>query len=99
MEGLIKTETVSIVMDEWKLVHNSTRNDPTPEFELFDWNKDPLDQQNLADKHPDVVKRLAAELAQWKTNAVAAKLKANSDLEKSLSSQDLQRLRSLGYLK
>jgi hypothetical protein len=86
-------------LDQWKLVHNTVRDNPTPEFELFDWAKDSLDQKDLAAVHPDVVKRLAAELAQWKTNAVAAKLKSDSDLAKSLSSQDLQRLRALGYLK
>jgi arylsulfatase A-like enzyme len=99
MFGLLKTESVSIVMDQWKLVHNTVRDNPTPEFELFDWSKDSLDQHDLAAAHPDVVKRLAAELVVWKTNALIAKLKSNSDLEKSLSSQDLQRLRALGYLK
>lgn len=100
MEGMPqKTETVSIVMDQWKLVHNSIRIDPTPEFELFDWTKDPLDQHNLAETNPAVVKRLVAQLAEWKIAALAAKLPSDSALEKNLSSQDLQRLRSLGYIK
>ncbi len=99
MLGLLKTESVSIVLDQWKLVHNTVRDNPTPEFELFDWSKDSLDQRDLAAAQPDVVKRLAAELTRWKTNALAAKLKSNSDLEKSLSSSDVQRLRALGYLK
>ncbi|MBI3413700.1 MAG: sulfatase [Verrucomicrobia bacterium] len=100
MEGMPRrTESVSIVMDQWKLVHNTVRDSPTAEFELFDWAKDSLDQHNLAAAHPEVVKRLAGELAVWKTNALAAKLTSNSELEKSLSSSDVQRLRALGYLK
>ena len=86
-------------MDQWKLVHNTVRKDPTPEFELFDWTKDSLDQHNLVEAHPEVVKRLAAELAAWKEQALAAKLPPDSNLEKSMSRQDLQRLRSLGYIK
>ncbi|MCI0537902.1 MAG: hypothetical protein L0Z50_22025 [Verrucomicrobiales bacterium] len=86
-------------MDQWKLVHNTVRDHPTPEFELFDWTRDSFDQHNLADANPDVVRRLAAELAQWKTNALMGKLEADSALASKLSSKDLQRLRALGYLK
>ena len=99
MAGMTKTKSVSIVMDQWKLVHNTVRDNPTPEFELFEWAKDSSDQHDLAAAHSDVVQRLAGELALWKTNALAARLKSDSDLEKSLSSQDIQRLRALGYLK
>ena len=54
---------------------------------------------DLAGGNPEVVKRLVAQLAEWKLAAVAAKLPSDSNLEKTLSNQDLQRLRSLGYIK
>ena len=94
-----KTETYSVVMDQWKLLHHVKRKDQKPEFELFDWTKDSLDQHNITDQHPEVVKRLSEQIASWKAEALAARLPPDTDLEKSLSPQDLQRLRSIGYIK
>ena len=94
-----RTESYSIVVDQWKMIHNSPKKEQTPEFELFNWTTDALDQHNLADANPDVVKRLAGQLAEWKTAALAAKLPPDSALEKTMSSQELQRLRALGYIK
>ncbi len=54
---------------------------------------------NLVDEHPEVVERLAGELKAWKEKAAAARLTPDSELEKKLDSEDLKRLRSLGYLK
>lgn len=94
-----KTESYAIVVDQWKLIHNVVRTPAQPEFELFEWAKDPLDQQNVAAQHADVVKRLSEQLAEWKTMALAAKLPADDTLTKGMSDQEIQRLRSLGYLK
>ncbi len=99
VEGMVTNETVAIIVDQWKLVHNSPRDEGMPEFELYDWMRDPFDQKNLAAANPDTVKRMSAQLNEWKGVALAAKLKNDSELEKSLSSQDIQRLRALGYLK
>jgi len=54
---------------------------------------------NLADKHPEIVERLAEELKAWKEKAAAARLTPDSELEKKLNSEDLKRLRSLGYIR
>ena len=43
----------------WKLIQNVVRPPEKPEFELFDFYKDPLDQKDVAAAHPDVVARLA----------------------------------------
>ncbi len=89
----------AIILDGWKLVHNSQPIEGQPEYELYDHHKDPLDQVNLAEKHPEIVQRLTEELKAWKEKVTAARLASSSDLERNLSSKELERLRSLGYIK
>ena len=43
--------------------------------------------------------RLSKSLAGWKQMAQAAKLKPDSEATKNLSPEQLQRLRSLGYVR
>ena len=90
------TESYAIVYDGWKLIHNTRRSDGVPEFELFDHKKDPLNRQNVADQHPDVVKRLTPKLEERRHLAVAAALPANSATK--MSPEEMQRLRGLGYI-
>ena len=88
------------IMDgNWKLIHNVVRPPDKPEFELFDFYQDPLDQRNVAAEHPDVVDRLAKMLDGWHQMAAAAKLKPDSELTKGMSREQLEQLRSLGYVK
>lgn len=94
-----KLEAYAISDGEWKLVHNMVRPPDRPEFELFEFQRDPLDQRDLASQHPEVVQRLAAALDGWHTTAVAARLEADADKANALSAEDLQRLRSLGYIR
>ena len=89
----------AIILDGWKLNYYTQPIEGHPEYELYDHRKDPLDKVNLADKHPEIVKRLAEELKAWKEMATAASLTPDSELEKKLSSQELEHLRSLGYIK
>jgi len=84
------------VYDGWKLIRNSKRSDGVPEFELFDHKKDPLNRQNVADQHPDVVKRLAVKLEERRQAAIAAALPAN--VTTRMSPEEMQRLRGLGYI-
>jgi arylsulfatase A-like enzyme len=92
-------ESTAIVDGQWKLIHNTVRPPDRPEFELFDAVRDPLDQANVADKHPDVVKRLAKTLEGFKAMAAAARLKPDSETTGNMTPEQLQRLRSLGYIK
>jgi len=92
-------EAYAIVEGGWKLVHNQVRAPDRPEFELFDVVRDPLDQVNVADKHPDVVQRLARMLSGWHATAVAARLKPDSESSGTMTPEELQRLRSLGYVR
>ncbi|HVF59638.1 MAG TPA: sulfatase [Thermoanaerobaculia bacterium] len=93
------SESYAIVDAEWKLIHNVLRPPGAPEFELYDFYEDPLDQKNVAAAHPQVVERLAKALAGWRRQAQAARLKPDSELAKGLSKEQMEQLRSLGYLK
>ena len=92
-------DSYAIILDGWKLVHFPEPVEEHPEYELYDHRKDLLDKVNLADKQPEIVQRLAEELKAWKEKAAAARLTPDSELEKKLDSEDLKRLRSLGYLR
>lgn len=92
-------EFYAIVDGDWKLIHNVVRPPEKSEYELFEFYKDPLDQKDLAAQHPDVVERLAKQLDEWSRMAKAARLKPDSEEAKSLSAEQLERLRSLGYVK
>ncbi len=89
----------AIILDGWKLNYYIQPIEGHPEYELYDHRKDPLDQVNLADKHPEIVERLAEELKAWKEKAAAARLTPDSELEKKLTAEQLQHLRSLGYIR
>jgi arylsulfatase A-like enzyme len=92
-------ESYAIMDGGWKLIHNVVRPPDKPEFELFDFYQDPLDQKNVAAEHPDVVERLAKMLDGWHQMAQAARLKPDSELAKGMSREQLEQLRSLGYVK
>lgn len=95
----LDTESFAIVDSGWKLIHNTARPDGAPEFELYDFIKDPLNKSDVAAQHPDIVARLSKALDGWHQMAVAARLKPDSETTKSLTPAQLQRLRSLGYVR
>jgi arylsulfatase A-like enzyme len=95
----LQTECYAIVDGSWKLIHNVARPPEQPEFELFDFYKDPLDQTNVAAEHPDVVDRLGKALDAWHRMALEAKLKPDSEETKGMTAEQLERLRSLGYVR
>lgn len=89
--------SVAILVDDWKLVHHIERPDDRPEYQLFKPSQDPLDATDLAADHPEVVTRLAAQLAGWREQALAQRLD-DENLAQSMSAEELERLRSLGYV-
>jgi arylsulfatase A-like enzyme len=93
-----ETESYGIVLDGWKLIHNANRVGDMPEYELFQRAEDPLDSKNVAAEHPDIVERLKGELEAWHKMVAAAQLPETVS-EENLSPQELERLRSLGYIK
>ena len=93
------TASTAIVSGGWKLIQNTKRPEGRTEFELYDHARDPLDKSDVAAVHPDVVAALAKKLEAWRTMAAAARLKPDAETAKSLSKGELDRLRSLGYIK
>jgi arylsulfatase A-like enzyme len=93
------TEAYGIIDGPWKLVHNKVYPPGRPEFELYEFPKDRLDSRNVASAHPEVVQRLAKLLGGWHAMATAARLKPDAETGKALSAEELQRLRSLGYVR
>jgi hypothetical protein len=92
------TASVAIIDGGYKLIHNLERAEGSPEYELFDHRKDPLDLHDVSAEHPDVVKRLIRELEAWKRTVETARLKPDTDADKALSKEELARLRALGYI-
>jgi arylsulfatase A-like enzyme len=92
-------QAYAIIDGPWKLIHNVVRPPEKPEFELYEFYQDQLDEKDLAGAHPDQVQRLAKELAGWRRWAEAARLKPDSEATKGMTAEQLEQLRSLGYIK
>jgi arylsulfatase A-like enzyme len=84
--------------EEWKLVHNVHRRPGMEEFELYNMQSDPLNLNNVAGDHPQIVQELAAEIARWRDNAEAAALPSDDEASEHLDAGELERLRNLGYI-
>jgi arylsulfatase A-like enzyme len=93
------TESMSVLTGGWKLIHNVARPPGRPEYELYDHRRDRLDRLDLAAGHGDVVHRLARLLAEWRSKVESQRLPADAAAARSLSSAELERLRSLGYIR
>jgi arylsulfatase A-like enzyme len=93
-----ETASVAIVDGAYKLVHHLERAAGTPEYQLFEHGKDPLDLRDVAAEHPEVVARLVRDLDAWRKTAEAARLRPDSEAEKGMSKEELERLRALGYI-
>jgi arylsulfatase A-like enzyme len=88
----------SMLTDEWKLVRKMTIEGETVTHELYDPASDPLDQNDVAAEHPEVVDRMVAQLDSWLAWAEENKLVSDADAAAGMSSEELERLRSLGYV-
>ena len=93
------TESYAVIDEDWLLIHNRVREDDTPEFELYDVADDPLNLTNLADAQTEVVERLAREIDRWHRIAEQALLPDDAEAAAGLSQEQLERLRSLGYIR
>lgn len=93
------SESYAVVEGRWKLIHHVVRVPGQPEFELFDFLADPLDQKDVAAQNGEVVARLARVLDAWRRSARSARLKSDDALAQELSPEQLETLRSLGYVK
>ena len=94
-----QVDSLAIVTDGWKLIHNVKKPDDFPEYELFDHHNDPLNLQDVAQENPEVVERLSRQLDEWHEQALAARLPSDEEATGSMSVEELERLRSLGYIR
>jgi arylsulfatase A-like enzyme len=97
--GTRMVDAIGIVDEGWKLIRNVDRPEDVPEFELYDHRNDLLDLKNLASKHPEIVETLSERLEGWQKWALENELPRNQEAEAEMTSEELQRLRSLGYVK
>lgn len=88
----------SLIDGDWKLVRIEPEDGSEVVLELFDRTTDPYDQNDVSDAHPEVVERLDEALAAWRQRAEAARLASDEELAEGLSAEELERLRSLGYV-
>ena len=93
------TESYAVIDDDWLLIHNRARDDDTLEFELYDVSTDPLNLTNVAEGQTEVVERLAREIDRWHRIAEQARLPDDAESAAGLSQEELERLRSLGYIR
>ena len=98
----------AIIDGRWKLVWNegageSGRTDrkgepiALPEYELYDHAADPLNLDDVSADHPEEVERLAPALERWRSWAREQKLD-ESQATAEMSAEELEQLRSLGYV-
>jgi len=97
-DGRPVADADAVVVDGWKLVHNYDNAVVVPEWELFDHLSDPLDQVDLAAENPDVVERLGQLLDDWRAYTEAERLPSDDEAVLEMDSEELERLRSLGYI-
>jgi arylsulfatase A-like enzyme len=88
----------AVVAEGFKLIHNLLGLPGIPEWELFDHVKDPWNRVNIAAEKPEIVKRLSILLEDWHKFAEAARLPSNEKAIEGMDSDELERLRSLGYV-
>ncbi len=89
----------AIIDGQWKLIYNRHRREGQPEYELYDQLKDPINKHDVAAENPAIVSRLSKALEGWGQMSLAARLKPDAETTKGLSAEELQRLRSLGYVR
>lgn len=92
-----EVESLAYISDGWKLIHHPRRPDGGKEYELFDHREDPLNVRDVSSVHPETVERMAAALADWRRKVESERLKGDARLG-DLSAEELERLRSLGYV-
>jgi arylsulfatase A-like enzyme len=87
-----ETNKKAIVGKDYKLILDVRSGN----VELFDLGKDPREEHNLAAKRPEAVERLLPVLEKM---VRAAGLPASPPRRSKLSSEEVERLRSLGYIR
>ena len=65
---------LAVIDDNWKAVRQRVRSKKPGGWQLYDLNRDPAEVQNLATKHPEIVKRLEEAFRKDRTKSEKYKL-------------------------
>jgi len=76
-------------------LRTSTREEP----EFYDLREDPNEKVNSYESYNTIALDLEEQLEQWHEQALAARLPSDDEFKGGLSAQELERLRSLGYIR
>ncbi|MDX1644564.1 MAG: sulfatase-like hydrolase/transferase, partial [Thermoanaerobaculia bacterium] len=96
--GMVSFDYYSMVHGRWKLVRKMSLEGETLGHELYDHAADPLDQNDLAAEHPEIVEELVDRLDRWLAWAEENRLPSDAEAAEGMSAAELERLRSLGYV-
>tara|TARA_B100001123_G_scaffold306649_1_gene342637 strand:+ start:4226 stop:6748 length:2523 start_codon:yes stop_codon:yes gene_type:complete len=97
--ALDDVDQYAVVLDGWKLVQNVDPPEEMTEWELYNHAEDPINHHDVAADHPEIVERLKDALAERLRYAEARKLPTDEDAAADMSPEEIQRLRSLGYMR
>jgi arylsulfatase A-like enzyme len=104
MEGGYDLAASQLVVRDgrWKLVHVRSDRDRSfmtgAEFELYDLAADPSELTNVADRHPEIVLRMAAELKRWHEGGPRPADVGNLVDPEGLDERSQEMLEALGYM-
>jgi arylsulfatase A-like enzyme len=93
------TRTFAWLDPQWKLIYrDEAKRAGLNQVELYDRKADPVDRNNVAAKHPQVVERLMPEVRKWIEGQQQVSKLLGPGGESTLDAQTIERLRSLGYI-
>jgi arylsulfatase A-like enzyme len=90
--------SIAVTFGRWKLVHNYASPANKPEYELYDIEADPLNLTDIAFERPGIVEGMKMKLDEWRVIAENGILKSDAAASSEMSAEELDRLRSLGYI-
>ena len=86
--NIVKGEKLGVLIDQWKYIEALKERS----VELYDLSVDPGELKNISRDHPDKVRRLSSMIKDWR------KKYGKETYDQSMSEEDIEALRSLGYV-
>ncbi|HSE42774.1 MAG TPA: sulfatase [Acidobacteriota bacterium] len=85
---VVKGEKLGVLLDQWKYIEALKEQS----VELYDLKNDPGELTNVSRDHPDQVKQLSLLIQEWR------KKYGKGSYNQKMSEEDIEALRSLGYV-
>ena len=86
--NIVKGEKLGVLIDQWKYIEALKERS----VELYDLSADPGELTNISRDHPDQVRRLSSMIKDWRQKY------GKETYDQSMSEEDIEALRSLGYV-